>query len=398
MIFILGIKFENLTMSESEERIIEFLNSHSWHYLVTPNPEIIIAAHQDEELFYILNKSELSLADGFGLKLASLLTGRSLNRVSGSDITPRVLAYANENNIRVLIANRVDGLSSKKDIELALKEKYPKLEFLVVDMERNNGVDYDEKLKEINDFGPKLMFCTFGSPYQEKFVFHFSKKITSLRCSLPVGGSFDFITNKSRRAPLYFRKLGLEWFWRLVQQPKRWQRIYRAVFVFSFKVLTSYLKHFRYRPNVVGMLYKKIDGKLNVLLVEREDEVGHWQMPQGGTDGESLAVAGRRELNEELNTDNFEVKAVFKNLYKYNFPASKLEDKRLSFSYKFEYRGQKQSLMIAEFKGDDEEIRTNHWEHNAFKWVPKDELVTSIHSRRQKAAKIYLEKLNSIID
>ena len=397
MIFILGIKFENFSMTEAEEKVIEFLNSHSCHYLVTPNPEIIIAAHQDEELFYILNKSDLSLADGFGLKLASLLAGKKLNRVSGSDITPKFLAYAERNNIRVFIANSADGLSNKKDIEVILKEKYPKLEFLVVDMERNNGIDYEDNIKQINDFVPKLMFCTFGSPYQEKFIFHFSKKIPSLRCSLPIGGSFDFITGKTKRAPIYLRKIGLEWLWRLWQQPKRWRRIYRAVFVFSFKVLNSYLKHFRYRPNVVGMLYKKIEDKIYVLLVEREDEPGHWQMPQGGTDGESLEVAGRRELNEELNTNNFEVKAVFKNLYKYSFPVTKLEDKRLSFSYKFEYRGQKQGLMIAEFKGSDEEIHTNHWEHNAFKWVLKDELVASIHPRRQKAAKIYLEKLNSII-
>ncbi len=399
MAFVLGIKIDDYKPQELDNKLEEFLNSDRSRYLVTPNPEMILASHKDEELFYILNKADLAPADGFGLRLAGFLQRKKIPIISGSDLTPKLLARSEKLKEKVFIANWRDGLSKKIDLELALKEKYPELIFLVLDLDREPFLS-PEILEEINNFSPKMMFSTSGSPYQEKFIFHNYKKIPSLRLSLPVGGSFDFITKKLQRAPLFLRKFGLEWLWRLILQPKRWKRIYRAVFVFSFKVLNSYLKHYFYRPNVACLLYKKSgegtgDEKL-ILIVEREDESGHWQIPQGGTDGESLAVAGRRELNEELNTDNFEIKLTCKNLFKYIFPPTSVERERLKFSYKFEYKGQKQGLVIAEFKGVDEEIKLNHWEHLDFKWVKESEFINSIHERRRESGKIFLDKLKDL--
>ncbi|NCN22190.1 WecB/TagA/CpsF family glycosyltransferase [Candidatus Falkowbacteria bacterium] len=401
MAFVLGIKISDYKTRELDNKLEEFLNSNESRYLVTPNPEMILLAHKDEELFYILNKADLAPADGFGLRLAGFLEGKKISIISGSDLTPKLLARAEKLKEKVFIANWRDGLSKKFDLELALKEKYPELIFLVLDLDRSPSLN-PEILAQINNFSPKIMFSTSGSPYQEKFIFHNYKKITSLRLALPVGGSFDFITEKLQRAPLTFRRLGLEWLWRLILQPKRLKRIYRAVFVFSFKVLSAYLKHYFYRPNVACLLYKKTGDGVNnekfILIVEREDEPGHWQIPQGGTDGESLAVAGRRELNEELNTDNFKIKATYKNLFKYSFPPTVIESDRLKFSYKFEYKGQKQGLLIAEFKGDDEEVKINHWEHLNFKWVKEGDFLEVINERRKKSGKIFLEKLRLIKD
>lgn len=401
MAFILGIKLNEFKVQELFQELEIFLNSDKSYYLVTPNPEIILTAHKDEELFYILNKADLALADGFGLRLAGFLQGIKIPRISGSDLTIKLLERAEKLGEKVFIANWHDGLSKKDDLEIVLKEKYPELIFLVLDLERNVILS-SENLEIINNFVPKIMFSTFGSPYQEKFIFHNYKKIPSLRLSLPIGGSFDFITKKLKRAPLFLRKLGLEWLWRLILQPKRWRRIYRAVFVFSFKILSAYLKHYFYRSNVACLLYKKGGGRDNneklILIVEREDEPGHWQIPQGGTDGESLVISGRRELNEELNTDNFEIKATYKNLFKYNFPATNIEGERLKFNYKFEYKGQKQGLLIAEFGGKDEEIKINHWEHLNFKWVKESEFLNSINEKRRESGKIFLEKLGDIKD
>ncbi len=399
MTFVLGIKIDDYKPQELDNKLEEFLNSDRSRYLVTPNPEMILAAHKDEELFYILNKADLAPADGFGLRLAGFLQGKKIPIISGSDLTPKLLARSEKLKEKIFIANWRDGLSKKIDLELALKEKYPELIFLVLDLDRSPSLS-SEFLEEVNNFAPKIMFSTSGSPYQEKFIFHNYKKIPSLRLSLPVGGSFDFITKKLQRAPLFLRKFGLEWLWRLILQPKRWKRIYRAVFVFSFKVLNSYLKHYFYRPNVACLLYKKsgekTDNEKLILIIEREDEPGHWQIPQGGTDGEMLAVAGRRELNEELNNDNFEIKATYKNLFKYKFPPTSIEGENLKFSYKFEYKGQKQGLVIAEFKGADEEIKLNPWEYINFKWVKEGDFINSVNERRRESGKIFLEKLRAL--
>ena len=399
MAFVLGIKISDYKPQELDNKLEEFLNSDKSRYLVTPNPEMILLAHQDEELFYILNKADLAPADGFGLRLAGFLQGKKIPIISGSDLTPKLLRRAEKLKEKVFIANWQNGLSKKTDLELALKEKYPELIFLVLDLDRSSSLNH-EILEQINYFSPKIMFSTSGSPYQEKFIFHNYKKISSLRLSLPVGGSFDFITKKLQRAPLFLRQLGLEWLWRLILQPKRLKRIYRAVFVFSFKVLKTYYKHYFYRPNVACLLYKKSgEGSNNeklILIVEREDEPGHWQIPQGGTDGESLVIAGRRELNEELNTDNFEVKATYKNLFKYNFPPTVIESELLKFSYKFEYKGQKQGLLIAKFKGNDEEIKLNHWEHLNFKWVKETDFIEALNERRKESGQIFFDKLRAI--
>jgi N-acetylglucosaminyldiphosphoundecaprenol N-acetyl-beta-D-mannosaminyltransferase len=80
MVNILGINLSELSRTEVLKKVKEFVNGDTQHYIVTPNPEIILASHQDEEFFYILNKADLSLADGFGLKIASFLYGASGNR------------------------------------------------------------------------------------------------------------------------------------------------------------------------------------------------------------------------------------------------------------------------------------------------------------------------------
>lgn len=391
MAYILGIKLSDLKPQEIKNKILEFLNSKDKNYLVTPNPEMILASQKDEELFYILNKASLAPADGFGLRLAALLQGKNIQRLSGSDLSPEILKLAEDRGDKVLIVNWQNGLSKKEDIEKMLREKYTKLNFLVLDLLREINIS-EETLLMINNFSPKIMFCSFGSPYQEKFIYHNLNKISSLSLALAVGGSFDFLTNKLKRAPLILRQLGLEWFWRLVLQPKRWKRIYNATFVFSFKVITSYFKHFCYRPNVVCLVYKKIGDKKFILVVEREDEANHWQIPQGGTDGESLEKAALKELKEEPGNDKFIIKKSFENLFKYQYFKKDNED----HFYKFEYKGQKQSLVILEFLGSDEDIKINYWDHRSFKWLEDKDLISNLHPQRKPQAKIFLDKFYSI--
>ena len=395
MTVILGIKIDKLAKNELEENINKILNSSKVSYLVTPNPEIILEAHHDEELFYILNKADISLADGFGIKLAALLKKEKIRRISGSDLTIKLLKKSEEEARKVLIINWIKGLSKKEDISLALNKKYPKLNFLILDLEREENLK-EEELEKINNFGPEIMFCGFGSPYQEKFIFHNKNKIKNLKLALGIGGSFDFISGKLKRAPLFFRFLGIEWFWRLILQPKRIRRIYKAVIIFSFKVLSAYIKHFLYRPNVACLLYKKIDSDYYFLVIEREDEVGHFQIPQGGTDGENLEKAGKREIEEELNTKNFEIKAIYKNLWKYKFGPKIIDKENIKTNYKFEYKGQRQGLVIAEFKGEDNKIKLNYWEYVSYKWVKEDEFVNSVNEKRRESAQIFLEKFRNL--
>jgi len=396
MVNILGINLSALNRAATLLRIKEFLNDDSQRYLVTPNPEMILASHRDEEFFYILNHAALSLADGFGIKLAGLLAGEVIPRVTGADLVLDLLALANEKKLKVLILNREGGLSQADDIKDALDKKYPGLEVLIINHNHAQPAG-PELLEKINAFTPVLFFSTFGAPWQEKFIYHNLAKMPSVKIAIGVGGAFDFITDKARRAPKVLRAIGLEWLWRLARQPKRIKRIYNATFVFVGTLLRSRLNHWFYRPCVACFLYKQDGDKIKVLIVEREDDPSHWQLPQGGTDGEPLEVAGAREAREELNTDKFLKKAIFKNVYKYDFPvASQPGSLSLSRRFIFDYKGQRQGLFIAEFTGRDDDIKVNFWDHISWRWVDINDLVASVHPYRQKATRIFISKFNSL--
>ncbi|PKM91368.1 hypothetical protein CVU82_02110 [Candidatus Falkowbacteria bacterium HGW-Falkowbacteria-1] len=436
MLNILGIDVDNdLKMESAVDKFDDFLSSNQQNYIVTPNPEIILQAQKDEELFYILNRANLSLADGFGLKIAAFLMNRRLSRVSGSDILPELLCLAERRGKKVLIINREDGLSSAGDIKIFLNNNYPSLKFFIQDADHKYIVpprrhllsfkdlkdenfvskfvnNIKEKINknfhflnknELLDFEADVMICNFGAPYQEKFIFHNLNKIPTLKLAIGLGGSFDFLTGKIKRAPRIFRFLGLEWLWRLFKQPKRYKRMFNAVVVFLTKFFYwNFFSHFFYRKNVACLLYRKSElpytaldkKKMNnlddyqILLVERSEEKDHWQIPQGGLDNQNIKLAGSRELYEELGIRNFSPRKVYKNVFKY----------KTNHRGRYGFKGQSQSLLLAEFHGADTDIEINFWDHSDFKWVKASEFVRSVYHSRQAASQIFFDKFKEYLN
>jgi N-acetylglucosaminyldiphosphoundecaprenol N-acetyl-beta-D-mannosaminyltransferase len=235
---ILGINLSEITAKEALKKIAGFLAGSGQHYIVTPNPEIILEARRDKEFLNILNKADLALADGFGLQIAGRLTGQHLARVTGSDLTVELLPMAAREGIKTAILNWRDGLSTAEEIQSVLEKRFSGLKFIALDVERTPLLAA-ETISQINDFQPALLFSALGFPYQEKIIFHNLNRLPSVRVALGVGGSFDFLTGRAKRAPRLFQQLGLEWFWRLIQQPNRYRRIFRATFVFISQILKT---------------------------------------------------------------------------------------------------------------------------------------------------------------
>ncbi len=434
MINILGVNLDNdISLEVFSRRILDFLESNNQNYIVTPNPEIILKSRKDEEFFYILNKASLSLPDGFGLKLSATLMGKKIKRLTGADAILEILRIAEEKNKKVLIVNNKKGLSSSSEISIALSNRYPNLKFLIEEADFDFSIstkrelinfDFEKKNiftkfakkieKRVNDkldflvpnkildFSPDVMICNFGAPYQEKFIFHNLGKVPSVKIGIGIGGALDFLTGKIKRAPKWMRFLGLEWLWRLIKQPKRFKRIFRAVFIFMNKFLYwKFLAPFKYRKNVACLLYKKnplpytaIDNKdrnpldhYQILLAERSEEEGHWQLPQGGTDGDRVMRAGSREMYEELGIREFFPKKIYKNVFKYI----------ANTKGRYGFKGQVQSLLIAEYKGSDADIKINFWDHSAWKWVRASDLVKEVHPIRRDATKVFFDKFNDYL-
>ncbi len=387
---ILGIDIHKVTKEQALVLIKKFAQGQKQRYAVTPNPEIILESLKNEELFYLLNQADLSLADGFGLKLAAWFLGQNLPRLAGADFVPLVLGLAQKNNWPVLVLNWRAGLSTANQIQTAVLARWPKLKLKVADISRRR-----KNFSAPSGFSPVFVFLAIGSPSQELLIPSVFKKMPSVRVAIACGGAFDFITGRVRRAPKVFRFLGLEWLWRLSQQPNRWRRIVRATLVFPYKFfLWRFVWPFFYRSNVACWLYKKEGNDYLVLLVERQDEPGHWQLPQGGLDGQSVAAAGARELAEEINCRQFKPRAVFGFLYKYKFNKELAKNKNKKH---WGYKGQKQALFIAEFSGQDKDIKVNYYEHRAWQWASVEEVLNIVHPCRRPATALYLEKFKQAV-
>ncbi len=398
---ILGINVSTLDQKSILQKVDGFLNDTKPNFLVTANPEIILRAMEDEEYFVLINKANLVVPDGIGLKFAAWALFKNIHRFTGVDLTEYLLAQAEAENIKLGILIWSKGLTSKNDLVAILKNKYPRLNFICQEIERDVAIPVNE---EFNNFQPQLIFVALGFPWQEKFIYHQLLNKNYVRLALGVGGTFDFICGKIVRAPKMMRILGLEWIWRVIKQPQnrkaRLKRVYNAFFVFVIKYLNwRFIKPWQYRPNVACLLYKKENGIYKILIVKRSDwQEAHWQIPQGGRDGTDVEAAGKRELREELNIKDIKTIVSYNNLYKYKFGERGEETSYVDHAKKHTgYRGQIQSLYIAEFLGQDSDIKINYWDHNGWKWVDADNLLNEVHPVRREGYKIYLEKFNKTI-
>lgn len=233
---ILGVRVDNLNASEIENKISGFLNEAKFHQISTINPEFILEAQKNSEFKDILNTSDLNVADGVGIGFAFWRFGKILKtRLTGADLMLEILRMAEEKNLKIFLAARKGGLSSWEETRNAILENFPGLEIdgMNLDCHSYNSVPTLDSRMHGND--KYILFCNFGAPHQELFINRV--KCDTIRLAIGVGGSFDYLTGKIRRAPKWMQKFGFEWLWRLILQPKRIGRIFRAVIVFPIKVV-----------------------------------------------------------------------------------------------------------------------------------------------------------------
>jgi N-acetylglucosaminyldiphosphoundecaprenol N-acetyl-beta-D-mannosaminyltransferase len=238
---ILGSLISKISKVELLSEIKIFLNDGRQHFLVTPNPEIVLAAMKDKKLQEIINKADIAIPDGFGLILASKYLKRPLKeRVTGVDLMSDICKIAEEEKKSIFLfggEEEIVGETAK-----ALMEKFANLKIAGAlggkKIDENNLVD-DNILEKINQTKPDIIFVALGGGKQEKWIDANLKNLPSIKLAMGIGGAFDFISGKIRRAPRTMRKLGLEWLFRLFIEPRRIRRIFNATIRFSYKVITN---------------------------------------------------------------------------------------------------------------------------------------------------------------
>lgn len=234
---ILGVNFHKVTFSEVASFLMN-LNEYGIK-IFTPNPEMILCALENKDFMDVLNRAHINIPDGIGVLLAAkyLKKGEFKERVTGTDLIQELCKMAAQNGSRVFLLGAQEGVAEKtKEI---LKGRYPGLNICGVYAGNPNDTDFLEIKKRILETRPDILFTAYGAPMQEIWIDKHLFEFPFVRFAMGVGGAFDFISGKRKRAPLFMRKIGLEWAWRLVLQPSRIKRIFNAVIKFPLKVILS---------------------------------------------------------------------------------------------------------------------------------------------------------------
>ncbi len=227
---IMGVRIDNKTMNEAMSIIEKKLAGNEQYVIYTPNTEFVMMCQNDEEFMDLMNKSDINVPDGVGLIYASKIKKHPLKeKVAGYDLSVNLLRLANEQGLRLFVIGGKPGVA-----EAAMKnvhEEYPNIKIMGAQHGYFQGTHlgkngHEEELKvieEINITKPDILFVGFGAKKQEQWIEYNKDKIDA-KIIIGNGGTLDGLAGHVKRAPDIFIKLGLEWFYRLVKEPKRIKR------------------------------------------------------------------------------------------------------------------------------------------------------------------------------
>lgn len=221
-VIILGIRVDAVTSESALDIIGSFLAQGDPHQVVTVNPEFVMAARSNELFRAVLAAAHLALPDGVGLLWAAWLLGQRLpERVAGSDLVPRLAARAAEQGWGLFLLGAAPGIA-----ELAaqrLTAANPGLRVVGCYAGSPSVAEEEAIVARVRAAAPHILLVAYGAPAQDLWI---ARNLTELRVPvcMGIGGTLDFIAGVRKRAPRWLQRLGLEWLYRLWQEPWRWRR------------------------------------------------------------------------------------------------------------------------------------------------------------------------------
>jgi N-acetylglucosaminyldiphosphoundecaprenol N-acetyl-beta-D-mannosaminyltransferase len=202
------------------------------HHVCTVNPEMIMIAQTDSNFRNILRRVDLTVPDGVGLLWAARRRGTPLpERVTGSDGVPLIAAEAARQGWRMFLLGAADGVAERA--AAVLRREHPDLQIVGTYAGSPKPEDEDGIVERVNASGVDILFVACGAPEQDKWIARNAPRLR-VKMAMGVGGSLDFIAGVVPRAPVWMRRMGIEWLYRLYLQPSRIGRMMRLPrFVFA---------------------------------------------------------------------------------------------------------------------------------------------------------------------
>lgn len=219
---IMGVPFSPLTLPETIARIEQMIASRKGHYIVTANVDFLVQARSDVELHRILVEADLVLCDGQPLVWASRWLGKGLpERVAGSDLVPQLVQLSAQRGYRIFFLGGSPQVAAQAVTNM--QAAYPGLNvcgFYSPPFNPLLEMDHEDIRHRIAAARPDVLFVSLGCPKAEKWMaMHF--RSLGVPVAIGVGGTIDFLAQRLKRAPQWMRGAGIEWLFRLLQEPQR---------------------------------------------------------------------------------------------------------------------------------------------------------------------------------
>ena len=225
-IFILNCPINALTMRDTIKLIEKSIDEKKHLHHTVVNASKLVKMQKDKELYFSVVNSDIINADGQAVVWASKILGKPLpERVTGIDLMQELVELAYKKGYKIFF------FGAKEDVVKKVVDIYSqKYSSNIIAGYRNGYFSEEEEAliaKQIAESGANILFVAISSPKKEKFLYKNKEILKNINLIMGVGGSFDVVAGKVKRAPKWMQKYGLEWFYRFVQEPKRmWKRAF----------------------------------------------------------------------------------------------------------------------------------------------------------------------------
>jgi N-acetylglucosaminyldiphosphoundecaprenol N-acetyl-beta-D-mannosaminyltransferase len=253
---VLGVRVHRVTLSEALAHVLELARGNGRDLVMTPNADHVVRLQRDAEFRDVYRHASLVLADGMSVVWAARILGTPLpERVAGSDLMPALCEAAARAGLRYYFVGGAPGDAEKAAAVLARRagsDGCAGVDCPPFGFERDAAY-VDGLVQRITQARPHIVCVGLGSPKQERLMVAIRDRLPGVGVLLGVGVTFSFVAGTIRRAPPLLRKIGLEWAWRLLSEPRRlWRRYLDNLLHMPWLVLKARLARRRERAHGGG--------------------------------------------------------------------------------------------------------------------------------------------------
>lgn len=236
----LGLKLDNLDLDESVQRIEKFIEERRPRQVFTPNAALTVWSHQNPYLKEVYLRTDLITADGIGVFMGSRFLGRPVKAN-----VPAVSMFFKFLPIALQKGYRMYFLGARPEVVVKavenVKKEYPGINIVGYHHGHYPASDEPKVMEDIISSRPDIVFVAMSTPQKEKFIDTYKEKL-NVPVMVGVGGTFDIAAGVTKLAPVWIRKGGLEWLYRLIQEPRRlWRRYAETHPAFVYLLIKAFV-------------------------------------------------------------------------------------------------------------------------------------------------------------